>query len=103
MLRPSELSTTGLLAAITDGALQGAYREMCITELATRIDNPRAAGVERRGGDALQVDLTGQAHQVWRERHPSNPQYQAIGRSRLGTVPSLIPRRSSRSAVERAK
>jgi len=59
MLKPCELKTTGLIAAITDRGLPGTYREACITELAERIDNPRAAHQE-----SVPIDLTRRAEQV---------------------------------------
>jgi len=44
MLNPLELTTTGLIAAITNQTLAEEYREACVTELAGRIDRRPTAG-----------------------------------------------------------
>jgi hypothetical protein len=43
MLNPLELTTTGLVAAVTNRTLPQDYRETCIAELAARIDRPSTA------------------------------------------------------------
>jgi hypothetical protein len=43
VLNPSKLTTTGLIAAVTDRRLPEDYRDACVTELAARIDHPESA------------------------------------------------------------
>ena len=43
MLNPLELTTTGLIVAITNQTLPEEYREACVAELAGRIDHHSTA------------------------------------------------------------